>query len=183
MTFRKISDSEISYTELMIPSYANFGGKVHGGILLSIMDKVAYVCASKHSDSYVVTVAVEGVAFLSPVEVGDLLTVNARVVFTGNSTMIVGMDVECYHTQTKTKRHTNSCFFTMAAKDPTGGLMQVPGLIITNKEELLQFNEGRQVRDMSKRKREVFEENTGHINLQEIIDTCSKEKCSILFQP
>ena len=182
MTYRKISESEISYTELMIPSYANFGGKVHGGILLSIMDKVAYVCASKHSDNYVVTVAVEGVEFLSPVEVGDLLTVNARVVFTGKTTMIVGMDVECYHTQTKTRRHTNSCFFTMAAKDQTGQLMQVPGLIITNKEELLQFNEGRHIREMSKRKRIVFEENEGTTNLQEIIDACSAEKCRIELQ-
>ncbi|MEK0420778.1 MAG: hypothetical protein RLZZ161_629, partial [Bacteroidota bacterium] len=46
---KTISESETIYTELMIPSYANFGGKVHGGIILSIMDKVAYVCASKHS--------------------------------------------------------------------------------------------------------------------------------------
>jgi hypothetical protein len=62
---KSIQQSETTYTELMIPSYANLGGKVHGGILLSIMDKVAYVCACKHSESYVVTVAVEGVEFLS----------------------------------------------------------------------------------------------------------------------
>ena len=61
---KPVEDSKTEYTELMIPSYANFGGKVHGGVLLSIMDKVAYVCAAKHSGSYVVTVAVEGAEFL-----------------------------------------------------------------------------------------------------------------------
>jgi hypothetical protein len=60
--------------------------------------------------------------------------------------------------------------------------MQVPGLIITNKEELLQFNEGRHIREMSKRKRIVFEENEGTTNLQEIIDACSAEKCRIELQ-
>jgi acyl-CoA hydrolase len=48
-TFKRVSDSETVITELMVPSYANFGGKVHGGMILSLMDKVAYVCAAKHS--------------------------------------------------------------------------------------------------------------------------------------
>ncbi|MFM8834358.1 MAG: acyl-CoA thioesterase, partial [Cytophagales bacterium] len=39
--------SQTTITELMIPAYANFGGKIHGGILLSLMDKVAYATASK----------------------------------------------------------------------------------------------------------------------------------------
>ena len=90
---KTVQASETIYTELMIPSYANFGGKVHGGIILSIMDKVAYVCACKHSESYVVTVSVEGVEFLSPVEVGNLLTVKASVNYVGNNTMIIGMRV------------------------------------------------------------------------------------------
>ncbi len=71
MQFKKITDSHTTITELMLPSYANFGGKVHGGILLSLMDKVAYVSATKHCASYCVTVAVDGVEFLNPVEVGD----------------------------------------------------------------------------------------------------------------
>ena len=73
MSVKKAQDSETILTELMIPSFANFGGKVHGGVLLSLMDKVAYVTAAKHCSAYAVTVAVEGVEFLHPVEVGDLV--------------------------------------------------------------------------------------------------------------
>ena len=51
-------------TELMVPSYTNFGGKVHGGTLMSLMDKLAYVCASKHAGNYCVTVSVDNVQFL-----------------------------------------------------------------------------------------------------------------------
>ena len=80
MIYRKIANSETILTELMIPSYANFGGKIHGGILLSLMDKVAYITAAKHCSSYAVTVAVEGVEFLNSVEVGDLVSLKASMV-------------------------------------------------------------------------------------------------------
>ena len=125
---KTIQASETIYTELMIPSYANFGGKVHGGIILSIMDKVAYVCACKHSESYVVTVSVDGVEFLSPVEVGNLLTIKACVNYVGNTTMIVGMRVESFNPITSVTTHTNSCYFTMAAKNEDGSLREVQGL-------------------------------------------------------
>ena len=46
---RPVRFSQVTITELMIPAYANFGGKIHGGILLSLMDKVAYAAASKHT--------------------------------------------------------------------------------------------------------------------------------------
>ena len=63
--YKKVSYSETVLTELMIPSYSNFGGKIHGGIILSLMDKVAYACAAKHADAYCVTAGIEGVDFSS----------------------------------------------------------------------------------------------------------------------
>ena len=61
-----VAYSQSTIIELMVPSYANFGGKVHGGTLMSLMDKVAYVCASKHAGNYCVTVSVDNVEFLQP---------------------------------------------------------------------------------------------------------------------
>ena len=49
MNAKTVENSITTITELMVPAYANFSGKVHGGTLLSIMDKVAYVAAAKHS--------------------------------------------------------------------------------------------------------------------------------------
>lgn len=80
---RPVSYSRVTLTELMIPSYANFGGKIHGGILLSLMDKVAYAAASKHAGNYCVTVSVDGVNFLQPVEVGELVSLLASVNYVG----------------------------------------------------------------------------------------------------
>jgi uncharacterized protein (TIGR00369 family) len=179
MQYKEVSDSETTYTELMIPSYANFGGKVHGGIILSLLDKVAYICASKHSHQYCVTVAVEGVEFKSPVEVGDLVEIKASVNYVGRTTMIVGMRVECFKPQNGIARHTNSCYFTMAAKDDLGNLVEVPGLILSNDTELRRFCEGKFIRKISQEKREILKSNLTNITRKEMEADCKEERCQI----
>src|ERR1700741_3561735 len=114
--YPQVSYSRTTLTELMIPAYANFGGKIHGGILLSLMDKVAYACASKHAGSYCVTVTVDRVEFLEPVEVGDLVSLHASVNYVGRTSLIVGIRVEALNVKTNVAKHTNSSFFTMVAK-------------------------------------------------------------------
>src|SRR6187455_1886018 len=105
---RPVSHSRTTITELMIPAYANFGGKIHGGILLSLMDKVAYACASKHAGNYCVTVTVDGVEFRQPVEVGELVSLMASVNYVGRSSLIVGIRVEALNVKTGILKHTNS---------------------------------------------------------------------------
>ncbi len=179
--FKAVRESQTVLTELMIPAYANFGGKVHGGILLSLMDKVAYVCASKHCGTYVVTVAVEGVEFLSPVEVGDLVTISASVNYTGRSSLIIGMRIDSYNPRFGESRHTNSCYFTMASKDDEGNLCEVPALILENPEELLRFYEGKIIRDLSRKKRGLLQKDFSDKQLPEIAAHCSNERCRIDF--
>jgi uncharacterized protein (TIGR00369 family) len=177
--YKKISESETTLTELMIPSYANFGGKVHGGILLSLMDKIAYVCGTKHAENYCVTVAVEGVEFLSPVEVGDLVHLMASVNYVGNTTMIIGIRVESVNPRTKVTKHTNSCYFTMAAKDENGNLTKVPGVIIENNVQLIRFCEGKMIKKFSKEKRELLKSDLSNLSSDDINALCDGEKCEI----
>jgi uncharacterized protein (TIGR00369 family) len=178
-TFKNIKDSETIFTELMIPAYANFGGKVHGGVLLSLMDKVAYACATQHAQTYCVTVSVEGVDFLSPVEVGDLLTIKASVNYVGNTTMIVGMRVETKNPKTGVIRHTNSCYFTMLAKNELGEKMTVPGLIIETEKELRRFYEGKYLREISIAKRKTLESDFNQLKVDELKENCKTENCMI----
>ena len=154
--FKSVQSSEVTITELMISSYANFGGKVHGGILLSLMDKVAYVCASKFSEGYCVTVALEGVEFREPVEVGDLVSLKASINYVGKTTMIVGIRVEVLHPQSGTTRHTSSCYFTMAAKNDRGELQETPGLILETPTQIRRFCEGQVIRKLSLEKRKLL---------------------------
>lgn len=179
--FRLIAESETLITELMVPAYANFGGKVHGGVLLSLMDKCAYVCATKHSRCYCVTVSVEGVEFLHPVEVGDLLTLKGSVNYVGNSTMVVGIRMETQNPRHGQLQHTNSSYFTMLARDDAGGKADVPGLIIENETQLRRFQEGKYLRQVSAERRRVMKSDFSQFTGEELKGMNASEKCTFAF--
>jgi len=147
---RPVSYSTTTITELMIPSYANFGGKIHGGLILSLMDKVAYACAAKHAGGYCVTVSMNGVDFLAPVEVGDLVSLIASVNYVGTSSMMIGIKVVSENVVTGEKRHTNSSYLTMVAKDENGKPRPVPKLILESKKEVRRFVEAKKRREFIK---------------------------------
>lgn len=136
ISYRPVNYSRITMTELMVPSYANFGGKIHGGILLALMDKVAYACAAKHAGGYCVTVSVDDVNFLEPVEVGELVSLHASVNFVGNSSLVVGIRVTSEDVVDGSVRHTNTSYFTMVAKDESGKPRQVPGLLLETRDDV-----------------------------------------------
>lgn len=138
---RAASRSHVTMTELMIPSYANFGGKVHGGTLLRLMDQVAYAAASRHAGCYCVTVSVDGVSFREPVNVGDLVSLRAAVNYAGRTSMLVGIRVDAEDVTTGQSRHTNTSYFTMVAKSPDGRPAEVPGLILESRDDLRRFLE------------------------------------------
>lgn len=137
--FKSTLESEIVLSELMLPSYSNFSGKIHGGFILSLMDKTAFTAATKFSGRYCVTASVNRVDFLNPIEVGELVTLKAKVNYVGNSSMVVGIRVISQNIMTGEEKHCNSSYFSMVAKDENGKSTKVPGLILANQEDLRRF--------------------------------------------
>ena len=137
--FKNIEDSQLTITELMLPSHSNFSGKIHGGHILNLMDQIAFACASKHSSNYCVTASVNKVDFLNPIEVGELLTLKASVNYTGRTSMVIGLRVESENIRTGETKHCNSSYFTMVAKDENEKSTPVPGIILTSKNEVRRY--------------------------------------------
>jgi uncharacterized protein (TIGR00369 family) len=137
--FKTVSSSHISISELMLPSHTNFSGKIHGGYILSLLDQIAFACASKFCGNYCVTASVDTVNFLKPIEVGELVTMKASVNYVGTSSMIVGIRVESENIQTGTINHCNSSYFTMVSKDKEGKNASVPRLILNTLKEVSRF--------------------------------------------
>jgi uncharacterized protein (TIGR00369 family) len=156
--FKIIADSQISLSQLMLPSHSNFNGKIHGGFILSLLDQIAFACASKHSRAYCVTASVDTVDFLSPIEIGELVTLKASVNYVGNSSMIIGIRVEAENIQTGVIKHCNSSYFTMIAKDEAGNSIPVPGLILKDDNDIRRFIKGiKRNKIKLKRKKEFLE--------------------------
>lgn len=135
----KIRDHQLSMSVLMTPDMANFTGKVHGGELLSYLDKVAYACASRYAGRYVVTLSVDRVMFRQSINVGELVTFLASVNYTGNTSMEVGIKVITEDIRNRVVRHTNSCYFTMVALGDDGKPIPVPPLEPENEVERERF--------------------------------------------
>ncbi|TXK80100.1 acyl-CoA thioesterase [Mesonia sp. K4-1] len=137
--FKTVKESQVTISELMLPSHSNFNGKIHGGYVLSLLDQIAFACASKHSGEYCVTASVDTVDFLRPIDIGELVTMKASVNYVGNTSMVIGIRVEAENIQTGDVKHCNSSYITMVAKDKNGDSVKIPGLILEDENEKRRF--------------------------------------------
>lgn len=153
----------LEMTVLMTPDMANFSGKVHGGALLNLLDRVAFSCASRYSARYAVTLSVDQVMFKEPIHVGELVTFRASVNHTGRTSMEIGIRVEAENIRERTRRHTNSCYFTMIAVDEHGRPVTVPALQVETEVEKRR-NQAAEIRRGLRRKtaEELEQASKGH---------------------
>ena len=136
-----LKNDETEHTVLVTPEMANFHGNMHGGELLKILDKVAYICATRYSESYSVTLSVDRVTFKQSIKIGELLTFLAKVNYTGKTSMEIGIKVIAENLQKKLVRHTNTCYFTMVAVDENGKTKPVPKLVPHTPEEIKRYDD------------------------------------------
>ncbi|OHX20545.1 acyl-CoA thioesterase [Chromobacterium sphagni] len=129
---------ELVMSVLMTPDMANFSGNVHGGVLLKLLDQVAYACASRYAGRYVVTLSVDQVLFKQAIHVGELVTFFASVNHVGRTSMEVGIKVVAENIQQRSLRHTNSCYFTMVAFED-GKAVAVPPLALDTPDQQRRF--------------------------------------------
>lgn len=177
--FREADYSRTTITELMIPSYANFGGKIHGGQILSLMDKVAYACSAKHAGGYCVTASVNVVDFLSPVDVGDLVSLLASVNYVGRSSLVIGVKVISENVTTGEVRHTNSSYFTMVAMDENREPRTVPGLVLRTKTDIRRFLEAIKRREIIHQYKKDFKHSMTNDEIETGISLLKDHRCKI----
>ncbi|ALP43294.1 acyl-CoA thioesterase [Aeromonas schubertii] len=117
---------ELTLQFLAEPSDVNFGGKVHGGMVMKWIDQAGYACAAGWSGGYAVTVYVGGIRFIRPIQIGELVEVHAQVIHTGSTSMHLAVDVYSRH-PTSTDRHkATHCIIIFVAMDEQGKPRQVP---------------------------------------------------------
>ena len=118
------------------PSDVNFGGKVHGGVVMKWIDQAAYAAAVGWSGKYCVTVAVGGIRFVAPVRIGDLVTVAATLARTGTSSMQFAVDVRARDPMGGEGRLCTHCIIVFVALDqPEGKPVPVPAWVPQTDED------------------------------------------------
>ena len=120
MKSKKAAASFANMTELVFPNDTNILGNLMGGRLLHWMDIVSAISAAKHCNRVVVTAAVDFVDFKSPIALGEIVLLEAKVTRAFNTSMEVKIDVWAENMQSGEKRYCNSAFYTFVAVDQTG---------------------------------------------------------------
>jgi acyl-CoA hydrolase len=119
-------DREVRFCFLAQPTDVNFGGKVHGGMVMKWIDQAGYACAVGWSGKYCVTVAVGGIRFVHPILIGDMVTVHCQLIYTGNTSMHFCVDVLARQLETGAETLATHCVIVMVATDAAGVPTPVP---------------------------------------------------------
>lgn len=138
---KTVKHSMVQLAQVMLPEDTNPAGNVHGGTIMKLIDNAAYVVASRHARSNVVTASVDRIDFHRPVFVGDLLHLMASLNWTGRSSMEVGVRVEAENLQTGEIRHIASAYLTFVALNEQGKPKTAPQVQPETEDEKRRFNE------------------------------------------
>lgn len=117
---------EITLRFLAEPTDVNFGGKVHGGMVMKWIDQAAYACATGWSARYCVTIYVGGIRFYKPIFIGALVEVHAKIIYTGKTSMHLAVDVWSRDIRLQETSKTTHCVIIFVALDDAGNPTEIP---------------------------------------------------------
>ena len=117
MTPTPTPQREVTLRFLASPTEVNVSGNIHGGSVMKWIDEAGYICAAGWSGRYSVTIYVGGIRFYKPVHVGDLVEVEAKLVYTGNTSMHVAVDVRTGDPKSRSLTKTTHCIIVFVALD------------------------------------------------------------------
>ncbi len=136
-------------TKVVLPHETNSLGKLFGGALLAWMDEIAAVSAHRHSKRVVVTASINNVSFGQPIDLGAIVTLEAKVSRAYTSSMEVMIDVFVEDRLTAEKKKSNEAIYTFVAVDQNGGAITVPELIPETDEEKERYEAALRRRQLS----------------------------------
>jgi acyl-CoA hydrolase len=137
---KKVNDSRTTMTEMVMPNDTNPLGNLMGGNLMRWMDIVASICASRHCEEYVVTASVDHVSFQRPIFNGDVVTLNASVTRSFNTSLEIYVEVFASDFKGSNSRKSHHAYLTFVAIDrETSKPIPVPEIIPLTGEEQKQY--------------------------------------------
>lgn len=151
---RTAQSSCVTLSQLMQPEHANLRGDVHGGWIMKLADEAGALAAMRHSHKRVVTVAIDQMMFHEPIRIGDLVTLEAIVTYTGRTSMETRVQVIAEDPVSGERSHTNTAYLVYVALDERGRPVPVPALIPESDLEKKRMEEGaeRQAYRLSQRR-------------------------------
>ncbi len=121
--------------QVVLPNDANPLGYILGGTVMHLIDIAGAIACHRHTRSLLVTAAVDGLQFLHPIKVGDLIILKARVTAVWSTSLEVEVEVFSEETLTGVRCMTSRAFLTFVAIDRDGRRLPIPGLILETDDD------------------------------------------------
>src|SRR5271168_2166347 len=139
---KPVSASASEMAEVVLPAETNPLGKLLGGRVMHMVDIVAAMAASRHSNSYVVTASVDYIDFRNSIDIGEIVSLKSHVNRVFNTSLEVGVQVYSENLITGERKHTTTAFVTFVAIDQyTRKPKAMPPLILRTAEERRRWRE------------------------------------------
>ncbi len=132
---KKASESLVVMTELVLPNDTNNFGNLMGGRLMYWMDIAAALAAMKHCAAPVVTASVDNISFETPIKIGNVVHIEAKVTRAFNSSMEVHMNVWGEDAMQQYRYKSNEAYYTFVALDPNNRPRTINSLLPETEEE------------------------------------------------
>ncbi|WP_245797432.1 acyl-CoA thioesterase [Mangrovactinospora gilvigrisea] len=136
------SVSRITLSQVMTATDANLYGTVHGGTIMKLVDTCAGAVAGRHSGGVALTASMDEMAFLEPVNVGDLVHFHGQVNWTGRTSMEIGVRVlaERWNESTPETR-VATAYLVFVGVDAEGKPRSVPPVLPETASDRRRFQE------------------------------------------
>lgn len=135
---KKVAESRTEQQYLVRSTHLNHYGRLFGGVLLAWIDELAGIVATRHSNSFVTTAAIDNLQFKGPAYEGDMVVLIGNVTCVGRSSMEIRVDTYI-EAMDGTRTMINRAYIDMVAIDSTGKTIEVPDLILESEEERQEY--------------------------------------------
>src|SRR5476649_2924428 len=143
---KRASESATEMVQVVLPNDANPLGFILGGTVMHLIDIAGAIAGHRHTRSLLVTAAVDGLQFLHPIKVGDLIILKSRVTCAFQTSLEVQVDVFSEETLTGRQQRTSRAYLTFVAIAGDGNRVPVPPLLIETEDERRVADEARERR-------------------------------------
>ncbi len=133
-------ESAIETRYIVMPDHANHYGTAFGGVIMSWIDLIAVMVAQRHCEREAVTLSVDRLTFISPIQIGDHVILRASVNYTGTSSMEIGVQVIKENPYKQERVRATTAYLTFVALDENKKPVPVPTIIPETEDEIRRFN-------------------------------------------
>jgi len=143
---KRASESATEMVQVVLPNDANPLGFILGGTVMHLIDIAGAIACHRHTRTLLVTAAVDGLQFLHPIKVGDLILLKARVTAAWSTSLEVEVEVFSEEILTGVRRMTSRAYLTFVSIDTEGRRLPIPALVLETEDEKARAREADQRR-------------------------------------